>query len=285
MITRCLSTLMLVVLVCDGSAMAAERPAIAAVNVGIQAGLTLVRSAIEGRVRNRRHVLRCLFWGGASGAGFYGAKELVAAGNVAPGWIAANIAGSVAENVGAGLHPLAQLGYSIGPVRFRMPVSRFQKDADARVYFDVSAFQTMALVWAMVEHDRVSFKGGMLAFERNNRYPGDDPSSQSFVGGKTAGLFPGVWTGAQEFGVLEDTWRHEFVHAIQSLQFDVAEPSFAFLTNETDARPGRPRRLIRFEHLNLGLVNLASAAIEAPTDTGWREIEAYRIANDIEAGH
>jgi hypothetical protein len=285
MITRSLSTIILLVLVCDGNAMAAERPTIAAFNVGIQAGLTLVRSALEGRVRNRRHVLRCLFWGGASGAGFYGAKELVGSGNVTTGWIAANVAASVAENVGAGRHPLAQIGYSIGPVRFRMPVSRFQKDADARVYFDVSAFQTAALVWAMVEHDSVGFKGGMLAFERDTRYRGDDPSSQSFVGGKTAGLFPGVWTGAQEFGVLEDTWRHEFVHAIQSLQFDVAEPSFALLTNEADARAERPRHLIRFERLNLGLVNVAASALEAPADVGWREIEAYRIANDIEAGH
>jgi len=275
-----------VVFLYDGNAAAADRPAIAAVNIGMQAGLTLVRSAIQRKVRSRRQLLRSLLWGGVSGAGFYGAKELVASERFAPGWIVANVAMSVSENVAVGLHPLAQIGYSVGPVRFRVPLPNFQKEADAHVYVDVSAYQTVALVWAIADHDRMRLKGGMLAFERDAPYresqKAGDPNVRVFVGGRTAGMFPGVWTGIQEFGFLDDSWRHEAVHSVQSLQFDAVEPSFGFLTNERQATPNAKKHLIRVEHVKLGLMNFTDEAIESASQRPWREIEAYRLANDFE---
>jgi hypothetical protein len=270
----------------DAHVAAADRPAIAAVNVGMQAGLTLARGVIQRKVRSRRQVLRSLFWGGASGAGFYGAKELVASDRFAPGWIVANMAMSVSENAALGLHPLAQVGYSVGPVRFRVPLPRFQKGADARVYVDVSAYETGAFFWAIAAHDRMRLKGGMLAFERDTPYresrTAADFTVRAFVGGRTTGMFPGVWTGARELGFLDDVWRHEAVHAVQSLQLDAAEPSFGFLTNEREATANGTRHFVRFEHLKLGLVNVADDAIESASQKPWRETEAYRLANGTE---
>lgn len=275
------ASILVFVLLFEGNALAADRPTIAAFNVGIQAGLTLVRSAIQRKVRSRHDVFRCLLWGGVSGAGFYGAKELIGSDKFAAGWLVANVAASVSENVAAGWHPVAQIGYSVGPVRFRVPLPKFQPDSDAHVYYDVSAFQVITLLWAMADHDRMRLKGGMLAFERDAPYPGrkqgEDPNTQSFVAGRTAGMFPGVWTGIQELGFLDVVWRHEAVHAVQSLQFDAVEPSFAFLTNEAEATPGVKKRLIRFEHVKLGIVNLTDDAIEAGADNPWREIEAYTL--------
>jgi hypothetical protein len=270
----------------DGSAAAADRPAIAAVNVGMQAGLTLVRSVVQRKVRSRRQVLRTLLWGGVSGTGFYTAKELVASERFASGWIVANLAASVSENVAVGLHPLAQIGYSLGPVRFRVPLATFQKDADARVYVDVSAYQTTALLWAMAGHERMRLKGGLLAFERDTPYresqKAGDPDVRGFVAGRTAGMFPGVWTGIETFGVLDEAWRHEAVHAVQSLQFDAVEPSFGFLTKEREGTPNAEKQLIRFEHLKLGLVNITEDVLESGSQRPWREVEAYRLANDVE---
>jgi hypothetical protein len=91
-----------------------------------------------------------------------------------------------------------------------------------------------------------------------------------------------VWTGLQEFGLLEAARRHEAVHAVQSLQFDAVEPSFGFLTNDRIATASPGKRLIRFEHLELGLINVGEEVIESAGDRPWREVEAYKLANDTE---
>jgi hypothetical protein len=95
-------------------------------------------------------------------------------------------------------------------------------------------------------------------------------------------MFPGVWTGSEEFGFLREVWKHEAVHAVQSLQFDAVEPSFGFLTNDREPRPNAKKPLIRFEHLKVGFVNITEDVIESRSARPWRETEAYRLANGAE---
>ena len=101
--------------------------------------------------------------------------------------------------------------------------------------------------------------------------------------GQTSGMFPGVWTRKDEMDFRNEVWGHEGVHAVQSLQLDALEPSFAFFTNESDWKPAMKKRLIRFEHLKVGLVNLGDSAVESMMDyrNRWREIEALRIAQNF----
>lgn len=273
----------------QGTALAQDRPALAAINVGVQSGLTLARRAVEGKVRGWRDVWRTLGWGAVSGAGFHGAKAFAGSGNLTAGWMVANVSASVSENTAAGLHPLAQIGYSIGPVRFRVPIPAFQDDADAHVYMDVSAYQVVALAGARLLHEGSTFKGGAIVFERGAPYRFDTDDDLGHICGAAAGMFPGVWTAAPAAtcGRVAATWNHEFVHAIQSLQFDAVEPALPWLFNDRD-EAGRPARKawLRFEQVKIGLVNIPEELVEVlafPYRRQWREIEAFRLAEDTPA--
>jgi hypothetical protein len=102
----------------------------------------------------------------------------------------------------------------------------------------------------------------------------DDDGAGPYTG-RAYGIYPGVWRHAHEV-----VWRHEVIHAIQGLQGDAAEPSFRFFTYAPQ-RTGS-KRVIRFEHLELGVVNLANDAViyEQPYADRWTELEAYRLSED-----
>src|SRR5688572_16201623 len=147
-------------------ATAADLNKIRTINIGAQAVMTLVSGAIQGKVRSGPDFVRCLLAGSVSGYGFYEAKLMTRDGDVQRGWTVANLAGSLTENAAAGKNPLAQVGYSIGPLRIRVPIPRLDRDADAWAYVDVSTYETLALVSAWRDSDRVQFRSGMIAFER-----------------------------------------------------------------------------------------------------------------------
>lgn len=233
--------------------------------------MTVVSGMVQGKVRGVRDAARCLVAGSAAGYGSFQSKIRIRDGKVAQGWLLANVAASVSENAAAGRSPFAQIGYSLGPFRVRVVVPWLDRDADAYSYVDASAYETGALVRAVANSDRVRFRAGMIAFQRRNLFP-----SQGGVGpftGYTFGIYPGVWAQAGP-----DVFRHEVIHAVQSLQMDSVEPSFRVLTYNPP--PSTRRRIIRFQVLKVGAVNLGNgAALEQQRyEDRWTEIEAYRLA-------
>ena len=60
---------------------------------------TVVRGLVSGQVKSVGDALKLAAYGGASGYGFYQAKNLVAKGNIAAGVALANLSASVCENV------------------------------------------------------------------------------------------------------------------------------------------------------------------------------------------
>jgi len=256
-----------------GHAHAADKPTIATLNVSAQAGITLASAAMQGRIHGVRDVVRTLTAGAASGAGIYEAKALIGDGRVAAGWILANVTGSVSENVAAGRHPLAQIGYSIGPMRLRVSIPRFDPDSDARVHADLSGWEGFMAVQAARESSRMELRSGLIGFRRSTPYPGDGAV------GATFGLFPGV---ADNDPV---TWQHEVIHAVQDLQIDLVEPAkFGFAFRRSETQPADHQAWFRIEHLKNGVFNVANHLLLAaqPYDRRWVEIEAYRLADKAE---
>jgi len=266
---RLIPFLFVAILVGPSATRVAADGKIRAGNVVAQAGLTVVGAAIHGKIHGFGDLLRCLWSGSASGYGLYEAKSLAGKGHVQTGWIVANLAGSLSENAAAGRHPLAQLGYSIGPARVRVSVIPFDKQSDSLIHLDVSAFETLAFAVAVAENDRMQLRSGMIAFRRDTPYPFAEEAA-----GATSGMFPST----RDSDTI--TWSHEVIHAVQSLQLDVVEP-FGF-PRVTRRPPGTPRRMVRFEQVKLGVLNVASRFILStqPYHRRWVEIEAYRLGLD-----
>lgn len=261
---------------------AADRPQIFVLNTVIQGGLTVVSAAVQGKIHSRRDIVRTFVTGSGSGAGMYGAKALAGDGHTTAGWLLANGVGSISENAIAARHPLAQVGYSIGPLRIRFSIPRFDRGSDAHAHVDLSAFETFAMFLAVSENDRAGFRSGLIAFRRDSFY--DDDTDGLVVLGATAGIFPGVATPVRvsHFSSQSDSiWNHETIHAIQSLQGDVLEPSFGFLTRKP-LPAGERKRMVRFAGVKIGALNFANAFLFGGQDDSdyWVEIEAYRLAND-----
>jgi len=126
--------------------------------------------------------------------------------------------------------------------------------------------ETGYMTRAFLDADDVDIRDGMVWYET------DDPDVDDegrVIHGFTWGMFPGVWSGAQNH-----VWNHEAVHAVQSLQLDSVEPPALTLDRE--------RRLVRVRYLRAGALNLADnvSAQLVPYEERWVEIEAYRFAED-----
>jgi hypothetical protein len=265
---------LVIMLMWPNESFAADRSRIRTINIGSQGVVTLITGVVQGKVRTPRDVARCLLTGFVSGYGFYEAKNMIGRGNTQSGWIVANVAASLSENVAAGKNPLAQVGYSIGPFRLRVPLGKLDPSADSYVFVDVSAYEAVKLVDAIRDNDRLRFRSGLIAFERDSIY---DREGDIITVGRAYGIYPGVWVDADS-----RVWPHEVIHAVQSLQLDAEEPSIPFLSYRPATRPGQPKRLIRFEHFKVGLMNLANDNIlgNQRYENRWVEIEAYRLAQD-----
>jgi hypothetical protein len=72
---------------------------------------------------------------------------------------------------------------------------------------------------------------------------------------------------------------HEFTHAVQSLQIDVAEPPSPWRKLRFDRPTSGKKRLFAFEQIEIGMFNFANMAYEAsrPYDKRWSEQEAFQL--------
>jgi len=260
----------ILLLVATPAAFAADVRKIRLLNISAQSAATLISALIQHKIHRPTDALKCLGYGAASGYGFYEAKLLARRGDVQSGWIVANVAGSISENTAAGRGPIDQLGYSIGPARIRFSFV----NADSYAYVDFNAYEAASLVTAYRDNDRMRYRSGMIAFERDSFYPNQNGVNGRIVG-ITYGIFPGVYT-----HTVTSTRNHEVIHAMQALQADSVDPSFRFLSYE----PARAteRRIIRFEFVKLGAFNLASDVVTGRQQyrNRWNEIEAYRLAQN-----
>lgn len=265
MIAR-ISLLTVLLCVAPGLAAADDRTSIVLWNVGGQAGMTVGSAAVQHKIHNWRDLWRCLTAGSVSGLGIYQAKALVGRNHPAPGWILANVAGSLSENAAAGRHPLAQIGYTVGPMRLRVSMPRLDRHARSWIAADVSVFQTLALLDAIRNNGTPRFRDGLIAFERPLRSDDDHLA-------ETAGVFPSVFVDERV------VWLHEFTHAIQSLQIEIPEPPSPWRRMRFDQSPAAEKRVFAVEQIKIGMFNVANELYVAsrPYEKRWPEIEAFRL--------
>ncbi len=260
---------LIALLVCvnvPATAAAGDRATIRLWNVGGQAGMTLASAAIQHKLHGWRDVVRCLTAGSASGLGIYEAKSLVGRNHPRAGWILANVSGSLSENAAAGRHPLAQIGYTIGPLRLRVSLPRLGRGSPAWIAADASIFQAVALAGIMSDGGTPRIRDGLIAFERELR-PDDDHI------GLTSGVFPEVFVPARI------VWLHEFTHAVQSLQIEVTEPPSPWRKLRFARPASAKKRLFAFEQVRIGMFNFANSAYVAsrPYEKRWPETEAFQL--------
>jgi hypothetical protein len=271
-----IAVVVLALLLVAGDAAAATERRIRSLNIGAQAVMTLVSGLLQRKVQSFADAARCLGTGAAAGYGSFESKILVRNGHVQQGWLLANASSSLSENAAAGKHPLAQIGYTVGPLRLRVSIPRLDRGADAYSYLDLSTSETASLIYAFNGNGKVHFRSGMIVFEKRTPYPRSG-HARGFDG-YTWGIYPGVW---RDTRAPDEILHHETIHAIQSLQADAVEPSFEMLTVHPSATS--TRRLIRFDHLKLGIVGFGNglAVGRDPYVERWTEIEAYRLAQGI----
>ena len=245
---------------------AADRRQIAAWNVASTSLVTWAGCLVRAKLTKTppKHA-RCLAAGAIGGAGFYQAKRMAGDGHITTAWLVANLTSSVVENTTAGEHPLARVGYSLGPLRLRV-ATPLDRARESILDIDVNAAEVGYFARAVLDADDAGFRDGMIGYE--TEAPDVDEQGRA-VHGYTWGVFPGVWRGARQ-----EVWHHEAVHAVQALQLDSVEPPVLTLDRE--------RRPVRVRHVRLGLLNVTDnvGAQLQPYEDRWVEIEAYRMAND-----
>ena len=229
---------------------------------------TLARGLLQGQVHSFKDAVKCLAYGSASGYGFYQAKKQVASGRTLAGVLLANLSASVIDNVTAGEGPLSYLGFSLPLARIEIatPLAR-QKRSLLRV--TVSPRDAISLALAIGKSDRVSLRGGMLAFEA------DTPLAAG-VRGWAYGIFPTMVTGEDDL-----VYRHEMVHVVQSLQMMAASPE-PFVTSYR--REEGKAKLLSFAGIRaqaLGLVNDLTLSKIQSYDGYWKEAEAYHLVQSL----
>jgi hypothetical protein len=224
----------------------------------------LARGLIQGQVHSFKDVAKMLAYGAVSGYGFYQAKKQVAAGRTFSGVLLANLSASVIDNVTSGEGPLSYLGFSLPLVRLEL-ATPLAKNPRSLVNFTVSPRDAINLALAFGNSDRVSLRGGMLAFEA------DTPLAEG-VRGWAHGIFPTVVSGKPE-----SVFRHEMVHVVQSMQLMAASPE-PFLKGHR--REDGKAKLLSFNGFRvqaLGLVNDLTLSKIQSYDKYWKEAEAYSL--------
>jgi len=225
---------------------------------------TLVRGLIQGEVHGFKDVAKMLTYGAASGFGFYQAKKQVASGHTFSGVLLANLSASVIDNVTSGEGPLSYLGFTLPLVRLEI-ATPLAKQNRSLLRFTVSPRDAISLALAFSKSDRISLRGGMLAFEA------DTPLAAG-VRGWAHSIFPTVVT-----GMPDSVYLHEMVHVVQSLQLMAASPEP--LVHGYRREAGKAK-LLDFAGVRLqaiGLANDLTLAKSQSYDRYWKEAEAYHL--------
>ena len=237
-------------------------------NVAGQGVFTLIRGVIQGKVKTFKDVLKTLVWGSAAGYGFYEAKKMIGNGKVTAGVMLANLSASISENVSLGDHPLAYIGYTIGPARIEI-ATPFAKKPQAFFNITASPADLVTLFYSLTNANRITFRNGLITFMA------DEPIAENVLGW-THGIYPTILPDQPSF-----VFNHEAVHAVQHLQLMSISPEL-FIENKSnsDFKPS----LVRFQGLRgnaLGsLRDLLFGRLYSEGETNWWEIEAYNFASD-----
>ena len=261
----------LLLLFFGAEARGADRNEVRAINIALQPIFTMMGAALQGKLRTRDDVLRCLGTGMVAGYGFYEAKANAANGDVRAGWLIANAAASMSANAAAGRNPLSRLRVVVGPVRAEVKTGVGNDPDPAILHMGISLYELGALGYMYSQSDRMHWRDGMLTFSKRDYYPLEDVPRE----GLTAGIFPGLYLGASP-----QIREHEVIHTIQSLQLDSVEPPFCAFSH--DGCDHDERRLVRWE-VDFGVVpmlEVTALGLEDYQDR-WSEVEAYRMAQDI----
>ena len=240
-----------------------------AYNVGITAFFAVFSAMRQGQIKSWRDVPRHLLIGGGAGAAFYEAKRMAGNGRRTAGWLIANATATVLENTASGEHPIGRIGYTIGPMRFRV-ATPYVRTGVAKIDADFSIAEAFFLAYARYEGDSISFRNGLVTVDRDTPWKdGDDVFT-----GRTFGIFPGVVPGAAPV-----TWSHEIVHAIQFQQVDAVEPPQ--WTFGHDVPPGETRPLLWLRHIRPGYTHLLNLTHDRRNyQDRWYEVEAHWLAEE-----
>jgi len=229
---------------------------------------TLARGLLQGKVHNFKDAVKCLAYGSASGYGFYQAKKQVASGRTLAGVLLANLSASVIDNVTSGEGPFSYLGFTLPLARIEIatPLARHKRSL---LRVTVSPRDAISLALAIGKSDRVSLRGGMLAFEA------DTPLAAG-VRGWAYGIFPTMVTGEDDL-----VYRHEMVHVVQSLQLMAASPE-PFV--KSYRREEGKAKLLSFAGIRaqaFGLVNDLTLSKIQSYNGYWKEAEAYHLVQSL----
>jgi len=237
-------------------------------NMAGQAVFTLLRGIIQGKVKSFKDVAKSLFYGSAAGYGFYEAKKMIGKGHVTTGVILANLSASVCENVSTGFHPLAYIGYNIGPAQIKV-ATPFAKKPQATFHVSVTPAELITFFYSMKKAKRVSFRNGLITFTANERI------SENSLG----------WTIGQYPTILSDTpdyvFNHEAIHVVQHLQMLSISPEM-FMSYKSE-ESNYKKSLFHFSGLRMNVVgsltNMVFYRFQS-YKSNWLEIEAYNFATN-----
>lgn len=252
-------------------ALGASRQMIRIYNVSLQPLLVLTSAALQGKLRNRSDVIRCLRTGSIAGLAFYEAKRLAGGEHVPAGLAIANVASSATRNAAAGRHAFARIGFTLGPTRteFSTPL---ENDPTARIHLQVSVAEVAAMAVMRSRSDEFIWRDGLIALRKLGRYEGDHRS----FSGYTIGVFAGTSHRATPL-----TWHHETVHVIQSIQGDSVEPPLCAWRLRCHEESGRSMRWFEFQPVLGVFLTAAGGAMSRQDYTArWSEIEAHRLAEN-----
>jgi len=257
-----------IISVSPSSLNAASENTIRLYNIGGQAVFTLLKGILQGKVKNFKDGVKTFFYGSVTGYGFYEAKKMIGKGHVTAGIILANLCASITENVASGYHPLAYLGYTIGPARIEVatPIAR---DPVAIFNVSVTPGDLLTFYYQWKQADRILFRNGMITFIA------DEPIYANALGW-TRGIYPTVLDGQPDY-----VYNHEVIHVAQHLQMMTISPEWSMSSKmrSNNKKPG----LIQFNGLRwnvLGMgMDLLTYELQSYRDNIF-EVEAYHFATE-----